>query len=371
MLPASTGDRKQRDVDARAPRRAHGRDPAADRPLAARRRRLRRARREHDLPRLRRPPGRRRHAVRVDHRRVRGAGAGVRAARDGGDARQAARSPARSRAVSAGVVGGVPLLDLDYAEDSKAEVDANVVMTGDGRARRGAGDGRAHAAVARAPRRPARARREGDRGAARRAGRRADGGMTLVLSTRNAHKVREFAGLLDGPRRRAAARRRRAAARDGGDVRGERARQGARGRGGDRRAGDRRRLGHRVRRARRRARRALGAFRRRGRDRRGEPRAAPARGAGGQRAAVRVRRSRTSTATSSASSRAAAPARSRRSRAATGGFGYDPAFLPDDVPDGRTMAELSPEEKDAISHRGRAARELLAWLAGRPGARDR
>jgi ribonuclease PH len=35
-------------------------------------------------------------------------------------------------AVSCGVVGGVPLLDLDYAEDSTAEVDANVVMTGDG-----------------------------------------------------------------------------------------------------------------------------------------------------------------------------------------------------------------------------------------------
>lgn len=35
-------------------------------------------------------------------------------------------------AVSAGVVGGVPLLDLDYPEDSTAEVDANVVMTGDG-----------------------------------------------------------------------------------------------------------------------------------------------------------------------------------------------------------------------------------------------
>ena len=46
-----------------------------------------------------------------------------------------------------------------------------------------------------------------------------------------------------------------------------------------------------------------------------------------------------------------------------GGFGYDPAFLPDDVPDGRTMAELSPQEKDAISHRGRAARELLALLS--------
>jgi len=35
-------------------------------------------------------------------------------------------------AVSAGIVGGVPLLDLDYKEDSSAEVDANVVMTGDG-----------------------------------------------------------------------------------------------------------------------------------------------------------------------------------------------------------------------------------------------
>jgi ribonuclease PH len=35
-------------------------------------------------------------------------------------------------AVSCGVVDGVPLLDLDYAEDSSAEVDANVVMTGEG-----------------------------------------------------------------------------------------------------------------------------------------------------------------------------------------------------------------------------------------------
>ena len=45
-----------------------------------------------------------------------------------------------------------------------------------------------------------------------------------------------------------------------------------------------------------------------------------------------------------------------------GGFGYDPAFVPDDYPDGRTMAELSPEEKDAISHRGRAARALLEQI---------
>ena len=49
----------------------------------------------------------------------------------------------------------------------------------------------------------------------------------------------------------------------------------------------------------------------------------------------------------------------------TGGFGYDPIFIPDDRDDGRTMAELSQAEKDAISHRGRAARELLAWLHDR------
>ena len=45
-----------------------------------------------------------------------------------------------------------------------------------------------------------------------------------------------------------------------------------------------------------------------------------------------------------------------------GGFGYDPAFVPSDRDDGRTMAELTPAEKDAISHRGRAARALLDWL---------
>jgi XTP/dITP diphosphohydrolase len=46
----------------------------------------------------------------------------------------------------------------------------------------------------------------------------------------------------------------------------------------------------------------------------------------------------------------------------SGGFGYDPAVVPDDLHDGRTMAELSVEEKDSISHRGRAARAFLAWL---------
>ena len=51
------------------------------------------------------------------------------------------------------------------------------------------------------------------------------------------------------------------------------------------------------------------------------------------------------------------------------GFGYDPAFVPDNGPAGLTMAELSDEQKDAISHRGRAARALLEWLQGAGSAR--
>jgi XTP/dITP diphosphohydrolase len=48
------------------------------------------------------------------------------------------------------------------------------------------------------------------------------------------------------------------------------------------------------------------------------------------------------------------------------GFGYDPVFLPADAPDGRTMAELTDAEKDAISHRGHAVRALRAWLERTP-----
>jgi XTP/dITP diphosphohydrolase len=43
------------------------------------------------------------------------------------------------------------------------------------------------------------------------------------------------------------------------------------------------------------------------------------------------------------------------------GFGYDPVFQPDDA-GGRTMAELTADEKHAISHRGRAVRALAAKL---------
>jgi XTP/dITP diphosphohydrolase len=43
-----------------------------------------------------------------------------------------------------------------------------------------------------------------------------------------------------------------------------------------------------------------------------------------------------------------------------GGFGYDPIFVPDG--EERTSAELSPQEKDAASHRGRALRALIPHL---------
>ena len=48
----------------------------------------------------------------------------------------------------------------------------------------------------------------------------------------------------------------------------------------------------------------------------------------------------------------------------SGGFGYDPAFLPHG--EERTMAELSPDEKDAVSHRGKAFRALGGILSRSP-----
>ncbi len=48
-----------------------------------------------------------------------------------------------------------------------------------------------------------------------------------------------------------------------------------------------------------------------------------------------------------------------------GGFGYDPIF----EHDGRTLAEMSTEEKNAISHRGRALAKFADWLADEPAER--
>jgi XTP/dITP diphosphohydrolase len=56
-----------------------------------------------------------------------------------------------------------------------------------------------------------------------------------------------------------------------------------------------------------------------------------------------------------------------------GGFGYDPAFVPDGTgpDDGRTMSELSSAEKNEISHRGRAARMLALHLDAREATTGR
>lgn len=54
--------------------------------------------------------------------------------------------------------------------------------------------------------------------------------------------------------------------------------------------------------------------------------------------------------------------RMARAPAGSNGFGYDPVFVPDATGDNRTMAELSDAEKDAISHRGHAVRALLRWI---------
>ena len=49
-------------------------------------------------------------------------------------------------------------------------------------------------------------------------------------------------------------------------------------------------------------------------------------------------------------------------RAGNGGFGYDPVFIPE-MYGGRTLAQVSEEEKNAVSHRGQAIRAMASWLA--------
>jgi XTP/dITP diphosphohydrolase len=50
-----------------------------------------------------------------------------------------------------------------------------------------------------------------------------------------------------------------------------------------------------------------------------------------------------------------------RAKSGNGGFGYDPIFIADEYP-GLTLADISEEEKNDISHRGKALRAMAAWL---------
>lgn len=65
------------------------------------------------------------------------------------------------------------------------------------------------------------------------------------------------------------------------------------------------------------------------------------------------------------------PGRLTQETRGDGGFGYDPAFIPDETgtDDGRTMAEISAEEKHAISHRGKAVRSFADFLGPAPATR--
>ena len=124
MLPGSTPTRKSRGADGRSTeiQRLIGR--------GLRDRRYQGAWTLDDPSQRRCDRGRRRHAHRRDHRRVpRGVGRLARSLR-----RRGARSYFRDSvaAVSVGIVNGRPMLDLDYSEDSVAEVDFNVVRLGSG-----------------------------------------------------------------------------------------------------------------------------------------------------------------------------------------------------------------------------------------------
>jgi ribonuclease PH len=131
MLPASTGDRKQRDITRG---RLDGRTTEIQRLIG------RSLRAVIDFEAL----GERTVYIDCDVLQADGGtrcasitGAYVALARAAAkleDAGQIERTPLTGAvaAVSCGVVDGLPLLDLDYSEDSRAEVDANVVMTADG-----------------------------------------------------------------------------------------------------------------------------------------------------------------------------------------------------------------------------------------------
>ena len=132
MLPRATSERTRREASAG---KQGGRTVEIQRLIGRSLRSVDRsagARRAADHRRLRRDPGRRRHPHRVDHRRLGGA---VRLPRLDEGARHAASATLlrdHIAAISCGIFNGTAVLDLDYAEDSEADTDANFVMTGAG-----------------------------------------------------------------------------------------------------------------------------------------------------------------------------------------------------------------------------------------------
>jgi ribonuclease PH len=131
MLPRATLERTRREASAG---KQNGRTVEIQRLIgrsAARGGRSQGARRAPDHHRLRCDPGRRRHPHRLDHRRL---GRALRLHRLDEDPQhgQGQRAARQCRRDLLRHYQGTPVLDLDYAEDSQADTDANFVLTGDG-----------------------------------------------------------------------------------------------------------------------------------------------------------------------------------------------------------------------------------------------
>ena len=382
MLPGLDARARRPRGGARASSGPHPGDPAPDRPVAARRHRPRvlgEVQITVDCDVLQADGGTRTASICGGYVALHDACSRLVAAKQHG--RAPAHRPRARRSRSASSTRS-PYLDLDYSEDSRAEVDMNVVMTGAGRfvevqgTAEGAPFSRARARRAARPRR-ARHRRDLRAAArdARRAARRRVAGDAAVRPRDREPR--------QGRARSRAVLARRPAPTSSWSPRPERR---ARGRGD----------GHDARG------RTPGSRRRRCATRPACPRSPTTPGSRSTRSAARPACTRPAspvrtrpTPTTSPSSlararrgprrargpRASRPwrvarwpdgrevvgdgdgrGRDRRpSRGASGGFGYDPVFVPDEG-DGRTFAEMTPDEKHAISHRGRAFRALAAGL---------
>ena len=231
MLPRATHTRMRARGREGQAERAHAGNPATHRPFAARGHRTCSALGERtDHARLRCAAGRWRHAHRGDHRRLmwRWPTPATRCVAQA--AHRASPLHGQVAAVSVGICGGVPVIDLDYAEDSGAETDMNVVMNNGGGVHRSAGHrGRPRVPPSRA-RRAAESRGQRHRAAVPAPGRGAHGrliaaGRVYVSEARGARernpgKLREFSELLAPPawslrrsRNSASSRRRKPAPR--------------------------------------------------------------------------------------------------------------------------------------------------------------
>ena len=199
--------------DGRQGRRPHPGDPAADRPLAAVGHRLNELGERTvwiDCDVIQADGGTRTAAITGGFVALVLALQRMRAAGRSSRCRSSITSPPRASASS----DGTPLLDLAYDEDSKAEVDMNVVKTGDGRFIEVQGTAEGPPFERPRARRPAGARRRRDPRARRAAARRSSATSaddrprsprtTLLVATTNPGKLREIAGILDGAAHRAA-----------------------------------------------------------------------------------------------------------------------------------------------------------------------